>query len=80
MPVLSFSVFGVRVCVFCLFTPFPFVLFVFHGKNLLLLNLINKYLTSTSESFLESKDIVESKCLIPANYLFSVIHIAAVST
>ena len=31
------------VYVFCLFTPFPSVVFVFHGKNLLLFNLINRY-------------------------------------
>ena len=39
----------VCVCVFCLFTPFLLVLFVFHWKNLALLNLINIYMTSTSE-------------------------------
>ena len=36
-------------CVFCLFTPFSSVLFVFHGNNLLLLSLINRYMTSTSK-------------------------------
>lgn len=35
--------------VLCLVTLFPSILFVFHGKNLLLLNLINRYMTSTSK-------------------------------
>ena len=34
----------VCVYVFCLFTPFPSVVFVFHGKNLLLFNLISRYI------------------------------------
>ena len=48
------------VCVFCLFTPFPSVLFVFQRTNLVLYHLINSYVTFTSE-FLKRKDIVESK-------------------
>ena len=39
----------VCVSVFCLFTPFPLVLLVFYGNNLLFLNLINRYMTSTNE-------------------------------
>ena len=46
---LPLIVWCVCVCVFCLFTPFLLVLFVFHWKNLALLNLINIYMTSTSE-------------------------------
>ena len=38
------------VCVFfCLFTSFLSVLFVFHRKNLVLLHLLNRYMTYTSE-------------------------------
>ena len=37
------------VCVFCLFTPFLSVLFVFHRKNFVLLHLMNRYETSTSD-------------------------------
>ena len=47
------------VCMFCLFTPFLLTFFVFHGKNLILLNLGNRYVTSTGEKFLKSKNIVE---------------------
>ena len=36
-------------CVFCVFAPFPSVLFVFHANNVLLLNLHNRYMTSASE-------------------------------
>ena len=36
-------------CVFCLFTPFLSVLFVFHRKNLVLHHLINRYMTFASE-------------------------------
>ena len=43
---------------FSSFIPFLPVLFVFHRKDLVLLNLISKYMISTSESFLKSKDIV----------------------
>ena len=35
---------------------------------------------SASDQFLESKDTVEIKFLMSANYSFNVIHIAAVST
>ena len=35
--------------VFCLFTSFLSVFFVFHEKKLVLLNLINKYMASASE-------------------------------
>ena len=35
-------------CVFCLFTPYLSVFLVFLRKNLILLNLIDKYATSTS--------------------------------
>ena len=37
-------------------------------------------MTFTSEYFLKRKDIVESKFLIPVNYSFNVIKIAAMST
>ena len=36
-------------CLFCLFIPFLSVFFVFHRKNLILWNLINRYMISTSE-------------------------------
>ena len=47
--ILYFSACEVCLCVFCVFTPFLSVFFVFYGKNLVLLNIINKYVTSTSE-------------------------------
>ena len=47
--VLSFSKCLVCVCVFCLFTPFLLVFFVFHRKKLVLLHLIYRYTTFTSE-------------------------------
>ena len=37
-------------------------------------------MTFTSEQFLKRKDLVESKFLIPVNYSFNVVKIAAVST
>ena len=40
-------VFGVHVYMFCLYSPFPSVLFVFHGNNLFSLHIINRYMTST---------------------------------
>ena len=46
-------------CVFCLFTLHLSVLFVFHGKNLVLLNLIDRYVTSARQQFLKRKDISE---------------------
>ena len=41
------------VCGFYLFIPFAWTFFVFHGNNLVLLSLINRYVTSTSEQFLK---------------------------
>ena len=67
------------VCV-CLFTPFLSVFVAFYRKNLVLLDLINRCITSTSKWFLKSKDTVEFKFLISANYLFNVMQIYAVST
>ena len=55
-------------CVFYSFTPFPSVLFVFHRKSLVLLHLMNRYTTSTTEHFFRRKYIVESKFLISVNY------------
>ena len=63
-------------CVFCLFTPFLSVFFKFHRKKLVLLNLIKRYVTSISEQFLKSKDIMEL-CKVNS---FNVIQIAPVST
>ena len=37
------------VCVFCLFTPFLSIFFMFYRNNLILLHLINIYMTSKSE-------------------------------
>ena len=48
--VLSFTGFLVRVCVFCLFTPFLSKLFVFQRKNLVLFHLINR-LVQVGESY-----------------------------
>ena len=50
---------------------------MFHRKNLVLLHLINRYMTSSSEQFLERKYIVGSKFLISVNCSFNVIQIAA---
>ena len=47
------------VPMFCVFTRFPTVLFVFHGRNLLLLNLINRYMASASELLLRGKSCVK---------------------
>ena len=45
-PFLMLSFSKCLVCVFCLFTPFLSVLFVFHRKNLVLLHLMNIYTIS----------------------------------
>ena len=42
-------------CVFCSFTPFLSVLFVFHRKSLVLLHLMNRYTASTIEHFFKKK-------------------------
>ena len=42
---------------FCVFTLFLLFLFVFHRKNIVLLHLMNRYATSTSEYFLKGKGI-----------------------
>ena len=67
-------------CVFCLFTPFLSVLFVFHRKNLVLLNLINRYIISTSEWFLKNKTLWKVNVSKSVNYSFSLIQVVAVST
>ena len=46
-------------CLFCMFTSYLSDFFVFHMKKLILLNLISWYVTSTSQWFLNSQDIVE---------------------
>ena len=48
-PMLSFFACLVCLYVFCFFTPFLLVFFVYHRKKLVSLNLINRYVTSTSE-------------------------------
>ena len=63
---------------FCLFT-FLSVFLVFHGKNLVVLNIINIYVTSTSAKFLKSKDTVQNTFLISVNYSINVMQIAAVA-
>ena len=63
---------------FCLFT-FLSVFLVFHGKNLVVLNIINIYVISTSAKFLKSKDTVQNKFLISVNYSINVMQIAAVA-
>ena len=46
---------------------------MFHGKNLLLLNLVNRSVASTSQLLLKSKDIKSlSKFLISANQGFPI--------
>ena len=47
------------VCVFYSFTRFLSVFFAFHRKDLVLLNLIGRYLISASDQFLKSKDIID---------------------
>ena len=47
---------GVYVLLFTLFLP---VFFVFHRKDLILLNLISTYVTPTSEQFLKNKGTVD---------------------
>ena len=42
-------------CVFCLFTPYLSVFFVFHEKNLILLNVINRYVTCTKSVIYEKQ-------------------------
>ena len=65
--------------VFYLFTPFPSVLFA-SWEELTLIESNQQIHDFYKGVILKSKDIVESKFLIPANYPFSVIHIAAAST
>ena len=64
--------------VFCLFTPFLVVLFEFYRKNLIILHLLSRFMTSSSEQFLKRKEIAESKFLILVNYSSNVIQITAV--
>ena len=53
----------VRLSVFCLFIPFVPVCLVFHGNNFILLNLINRCVTSTSQQLLKSKETLKKKIL-----------------
>ena len=41
------------ICVFCLFTSFLSIFFVFQMNSTVLLHLINRYMTFTSEKFLK---------------------------
>ena len=52
---LSFS--KCLVCVFCLFTPFLSVLFVFYRKNLVLLHLMNRLHFLQVNNFLKGKTL-----------------------
>ena len=45
-----------------------------------MLDLINRYMTSTNEYLLKRKDIVEIKFIISVNYSFNVMQITAMST
>ena len=47
------------LCVFCSFTPFLTAFFVFHKKDLVLWNLISRYMTPSSEQIFKCKDIVD---------------------
>ena len=58
-PFQSFLFQNDRWFVLCLLTPYLSIFYVFYEKNLMLLNLINRYVTSTSHEFLKSKDIME---------------------
>ena len=67
------------VSTFSLFIPFLPVFFVLYVKNLVLLNVINRYVTPAIEYFLKSKGIVElGKSLMSANFSFNVVQTAAV--
>ena len=59
-------------CVFCLFTQYLSV-FLFHRKNLFLLNLINRYIKSVTFEKQRHYGTLQSKFLISANYLLNVI-------
>ena len=59
------------LCVFCAFILFLSVFFVSYRKDLVLLNISSRYITSRSEQFLKRKDIVNhSKVNFCINKLF----------
>ena len=68
--------------VFCLFTSILSVFFVFHRKDLVLLNQIRRYLTSASEKYLKSiVDLTKvsdlsSKLFIQCNTGICCVHVA----
>ena len=73
-PFQSFLFQNDRWFVLCLLTPYLSIFYVFYEKNLMLLNLINRYVTSTSQKLKKKKhkDIVEPcRFLILANYSFN---------
>ena len=55
-------------CVFCLFTLFLSILFVFQEPSFIA---SNNHMTFAGEYFLKRKDIVRSKFLISVNYSFN---------
>ena len=54
-------------CLFCMFTPYLSEFFMFRMKKLILFNVINWHVTSTSQWFLSGKDIVEL-CKVNSRY------------
>ena len=52
-----FSEWLVYVCAFCSFTTFLSIFFVFHRKNLVLLNWVYKYVTSKVSNFWKAKTL-----------------------
>ena len=59
------------VYVFCSFTLFLTVFFVFQRNDLVLLTLISRYMSSTSESFLKSNNIVDlHKAIVCTSKIF----------
>ena len=66
------------VCAFCLFTWFLSIFFVFHKKDLVLLNLISRYMTLSN--FWEAKKLWTSvKWIFDISDSLNVTQIAAVS-
>ena len=61
---------------FCSVATFLSVFFLFHSKNLVLLNLISRHLTSISESFLKNTDIVDLRKVRSGSYSYSAMQTA----
>ena len=70
-PYLSFLVLSFSSCVFSSYTPFLWVFFVFPRKDLILLNLICRYVISANEFFFKSKGTLQLMCKV--NWMNSII-------